>query len=292
MPKLLVVDDSALMRKFFRDLFAEENGYQLEFARNGREALEQLHAFQPDVITLDINMPEMDGLTALSEIMVQRPTPTLMVSSLSQRDALITLEALALGAVDYVGKPGGTISLGMADIAQDLKTKVRTASRSRVRSGVLASTGVGDTSARTGSAGATALRRERPASRPAAAARAGTGGLAARLTAEHAAIQASAASVARHVEDPAGVVVIGVSTGGPRALEEVLPALPANLPWPVVVIQHMPALFTGAFAQRLDQYCALTVQEVTTNTPGRRLSIHAERNGVSGQKLEARRGKP
>ncbi len=104
MLKVLVVDDSALMRKHLSSLLQSE-GFEVKLARNGRDALEELGLFQPDVITLDINMPEMDGLTALSHIMTERPTPTVMVSSLTEKGALATLEALALGAVDYIAKP-------------------------------------------------------------------------------------------------------------------------------------------------------------------------------------------
>lgn len=251
MTKLLVVDDSALMRKFFRDLYAEEARFELAFARNGREALEQLHSFQPDVITLDVNMPEMDGLSALSEIMVQRPTPVLMVSSLTQRDALVTLEALALGALDYIAKPGGTISLGMSEVAEDLKSKVRMAARSRVRRrpDAVPVGGAAPTGAPAVSRPATpaTLATPRPAARPAAR--------------PQAAAAVPGPATRQLAGDPEGVILIGVSTGGPRALEDVLPALPADLAWPVVVAQHMPAMFTRSFAQRMDQLCSLTVVE-------------------------------
>ena len=107
MIKVLVVDDSALVRKLLGGVFATEADFEVEFARNGLEALRPLEAFQPDVITLDIHMPQMDGLACLDRIMVERPCPVVMVSSLTAEGAEATLEALRLGAVDFVAKPEG-----------------------------------------------------------------------------------------------------------------------------------------------------------------------------------------
>src|SRR5580692_4336872 len=133
MIKLLIVDDSALMRRQLSSLFDTEPDFQIRTARNGREAVEENRSFQPDVVTLDINMPEMDGLTALSMIMVERPVAVVMVSSLTNEGALATFEALNLGAVDYVAKPGGTISLSIDKIMEQLVAKVRSAARARPR---------------------------------------------------------------------------------------------------------------------------------------------------------------
>ena len=231
MTRLLIVDDSALMRRHLSELFRSEGGFEIEMARNGAEAVSKTEEFRPDVITLDINMPEMDGLTALSRIMAATPTPVVMVSSLTEKGALATFESLALGAVDFVAKPGGTISLSMGQIGAELVSKVRQASRARI--------------ARQRSAA------PRPMVKP----------------------EKKAPSVATS-SPPAGIpgaVVIGVSTGGPRTLEDILPHLPANFPWPVLVAQHMPANFTAAFAKRLDAMCALDVIEVAKPidlTPG------------------------
>jgi two-component system chemotaxis response regulator CheB len=235
--KVLVVDDSALMRKVLRQVLTEA-GFEVESARSGREGVELALAFEPDVVTLDINMPEMDGLTALSLLMAARPTPVIMVSSLTTASALPTLEALALGAVDYVAKPGGTISLNMDVVATDLVRKVRAASKAQVRS-----------------------QRSRPvrsAPRPTPRTR--------QVTA--ATVPAVAPPpVAPAPGRPEGLVMIGVSTGGPRTLEDILPQLPADFPWPVLVCQHMPAQFTTAFAERMNQLCALQVQECDGPTP-------------------------
>src|SRR5450830_1029258 len=127
MIKLLIVDDSALMRRQLAQLFQAAGGFDIRQARNGVEAVNENRDFQPDVVTLDINMPEMDGITALSLIMAERPVPVIMVSSLTEKGALATFEALNLGAVDYVAKPGGTISLTLDQVKPDLLAKVRAA---------------------------------------------------------------------------------------------------------------------------------------------------------------------
>ena len=234
MKKVLVVDDSALMRKLLMGVL-REGGYEVQSARNGSEAVEMVVQWQPDVVTLDINMPEMDGLTALSLIMSARPTPVVMVSSLTEKGALATFEALALGALDFIPKPGGTISLRVDDIAKMLLDKVRTACRVRLGAAGPARRSVSVVKP-------LAPPRETPpaaAPMPVANTRSATG-----------------APMA-----PGGLVLIGVSTGGPRTLEDILPKLPANFPWPVLVAQHMPSNFTDTFARRMDSLCALTVVE-------------------------------
>jgi len=228
--KVLVVDDSALMRRLLTGVLTQA-GFEVAIARNGVEGVQLLTEWQPDVVTLDINMPEMDGLTALSLMMQARPTPVVMVSSLTEKGAQATFEALALGAVDYVAKPGGTISLSVDDIADQLVDKVRAASRARLRRG----------------GGVVTPPPAPPRAKPAAPAR-----------------RAPAASAAGR---PDGLVIIGVSTGGPRALEDVLPALPADFPWPVLVAQHMPGNFTDTFARRMDSLCRLTVRECSSTLP-------------------------
>ena len=235
MIKLLIVDDSALMRRQLMTVFQAEKDFEIRQARNGEEAVKENREFRPDVVTLDINMPEMDGLTALSLIMAERPVAVVMVSSLTERGALATFEALNLGAVDYITKPGGTISLSIERVSEELVAKVRSAARAKPR-------GQG---AKVSGAGA-AVRRMREERAQAAAA-------------------SSTLPATRGPED--GLVVIGASTGGPRALEIVLSGLPAHFPWPVLVAQHMPAAFTRAFAERLDQCCALSVVEAGSAAP-------------------------
>lgn len=229
--KILVVDDSALMRKLLREIF-EKEGFEVLTARNGVEAIELNNTFQPDLITLDINMPEMDGLTALSHIMIQRPVPVIMVSSLTEEGALATFEALNLGALDYVTKPGGTISLNIDKIKDELILKVNAALKSRLRTGQL-------------------IRK----------------------------IRAEREKLIKPKSEPLlsqneGVVLIGVSTGGPRTLEEILPELPEDFLLPVVVAQHMPATFTKSFAERLNAVCKLNVTEVNRPLPLERGNIY------------------
>lgn len=250
MTKVLVVDDSALMRRLISGVLGEA-GFQVQAARNGVEGVQQLTEWQPDVVTLDINMPEMDGLTALSLMMQARPTPVVMVSSLTEKGAQATFEALALGAVDFIAKPGGTISLSVEDIAGQLIQKVKAAARSRLRP----------------TRPATPVLRERlgPARAPAASPAASPVSSATAAGSTRAGASRPPAPVP--AGRPAGVVVIGVSTGGPRTLEDILPALPANFPWPVLVAQHMPSNFTDAFARRMDSLCRIRVRECNSTLP-------------------------
>ncbi|HHW77685.1 MAG TPA: chemotaxis-specific protein-glutamate methyltransferase CheB [Xanthomonadaceae bacterium] len=243
MIKLLIVDDSALMRKHLVSLFEQEGDFSLRTCRTGLEALRELGDFQPDVITLDINMPEMDGLTALSRIMVERPCPVIMVSSLTEKGALATFEALSLGAVDFICKPGGTISLSIDTIGAELVGKVRAAAGAKIRK----------------ARGLTERIRQQN---------------------ELVAGQNRPLAPARPRQRTTGVVLIGVSTGGPRTLEEILPRLPADFPWPVVVAQHMPGNFTAAFAQRMNGLCELSVQEVSRPTPIEPGAVYVGRGGA------------
>ncbi|GIF10318.1 chemotaxis-specific protein-glutamate methyltransferase CheB [Actinoplanes teichomyceticus] len=130
---VLVVDDSALMRRALKGMLADAGDFEVHTARNGLDALEQLDRLRPDVVTLDVNMPEMDGLTCLARIMERQPTPVVMVSSLTEHNALVTLEALQLGAVDYVPKPGGTVSLNIDEVSTELVRKVRGAAKAKLK---------------------------------------------------------------------------------------------------------------------------------------------------------------
>src|SRR5688572_18435181 len=121
------------MRRALKGILVDAGDFEVHTARNGVDALEQLGRVRPDVVTLDINMPEMDGLTCLAKIMEESPVPVVMVSSLTDRNALVTLEALELGAVDYVPKPGGTVSLNIDEVAAELVDKVRSAAGVRLR---------------------------------------------------------------------------------------------------------------------------------------------------------------
>ena len=271
MPKLLVVDDSALIRKFVKEIFISDASYVMEFARTGKEALELLHRFQPDAITLDVNMPEMDGLEALSRIMAERPTPVIMLSALTSRDASTSLDALAMGALDCVAKPTGMGALTPGAFAEEVKRKVQIAviSRSHLKqfgtrqsppTRRSTSTPIAPESSAGSSSSVLARLRK--------VARSSTDSVLSSGTSFVGGAKKPVASSSTALSgNPSGVVVIGVSTGGPRLLEKLLPSLPGDFPWPVVVIQHMPKKFTEAFANRVDHYCELKVQEVVEATP-------------------------
>jgi len=240
--KLLIVDDSALMRRLLTDIFEAADDFEVAVARNGVEALGMLASFAPDVVTLDIHMPEMDGLACLDRIMVVRPCPVVMVSSLTTDGAEETLEAMALGAVDFVPKPKGAVSLEIDKIAEHLVDKVRAASKARIpRSARLrervreASTGALTQSRKNRTGSATPSFRDQ--------------------------------TVSPGNSEGNGLVLVGCSTGGPPALDALLGELPADFSWPILVAQHMPASFTGPLARRLDRLCALTVREVERATP-------------------------
>jgi two-component system chemotaxis response regulator CheB len=232
--KVLVVDDSALVRKLFGRVLEGEPEFEVSFARNGVEALAQLTTFAPDVVTLDIQMPVMDGIACLDRIMIERPCPVVMVSSLTAEGADLTLEALRLGAVDFIPKPEGAVSLHMEVFAPELIAKIRSAAKSKLKS---------------------SLRlRERVRHRI---------GVRKSKSSEQAQLRQSG------LKRPAGgtgIVLVGTSTGGPPALEALLIPLASSFPWPIVIAQHMPASFTGALAQRLDRICQIRVQEVLRPT--------------------------
>jgi two-component system chemotaxis response regulator CheB len=233
--KLLVVDDSALMRRLIGEIFSHEDDIEVRAVRNGLEALDALPSYAPDVITLDVHMPQMDGLECLDRIMIEQPTRVVMVSSLTTDGANATFEALRLGAVDFVTKPDGAVSLSVHELGPLLVEKVRAAAGARLK---------------------TSLRlKERVRHRIA-------GGPRQPALPPHAVPQAALPRVATGD----GLVLVGVSTGGPPALEALLTPLPADFPWPIVIAQHMPATFTGPLARRLDGLCALSVSEVTQPT--------------------------
>jgi two-component system chemotaxis response regulator CheB len=240
MIRLLVVDDSPLMRRLLGGIFEAEGDFTIEYARDGAEAIEKLHGFAPDVITLDINMPRLDGIACLDRIMIERPCPVVMVSARTEAGAADTIEALELGAVDFVPKPDGAVSLEIDRLAPILVEKVRGASAARLPASLRLADRV---RARSGLA---QDRRKRPAPSSRTAAKADP---APPLTARD------------------GLVLVGSSTGGPQALETLLTGLGADFPLPILIAQHMPAAFTGALARRLDRICAISVVEVVRPVP-------------------------
>ncbi len=225
-----MVDDSPLMRRLLIEIFSLAGDFEVVAARSGDEAIALLAEFAPHVVTLDINMPGMNGLACLDRIMIERPCPVVMVSSLTAAGANETLEAMALGALDFVAKPRGAVSLEIDKLAPELLEKVRSAAKVQISRTVRLRDRV---RARAGAAMDKPLRRTAP----------------------------RAAAIPSAPAAP-GAVLVGCSTGGPPALDVLLGELPADFPWPVVVAQHMPASFTGPLARRLDKICAITVQEV------------------------------
>jgi two-component system, chemotaxis family, protein-glutamate methylesterase/glutaminase len=218
--RVLIVDDSAFMRRAAERMLSESPAIRVVgTASNGEEAVELACKLRPDVIVMDVNMPQMDGLQALRHVMTACPTPVLMMSTLTRAGAAITIEALELGAVDFIDKSQAGTVMDIYQLAPELRDKVLAVARAEV------------------------------APRPEAA--------------EEPAAEGYTAEAARPLRAarPVELVAIGASTGGPRALSEILPKLPAQLGAGVVVAQHMPPGFTATLAERLDERSALRIRE-------------------------------
>lgn len=244
--RVLVVDDSVVIRRMLTDVFAGDPDIELAgVAANGRIALAKLPQINPDLVTLDIEMPELDGLGTLPELRKLYPKlPVIMFSTLTERGAVSTLEALSRGATDYVTKPAnvGSVAVGIQRVRDELLPKIKALCRIERP--------------------ATALPQPPRMAKPLAA---------------------------KRTLQKCDIVVIGSSTGGPQALTAVLSKLPASFPTPIVVVQHMPPVFTNHLANRLNQDCALEVIEATgaeTLRPGQVLiapgdyHLELKRHGV------------
>jgi two-component system chemotaxis response regulator CheB len=224
--RVLIVDDSAFMRKVLADIISEDPSLEvIGKARNGQEALLLVRKHSPDVITLDMEMPGKNGLEVLREIMAIQPTPVVMVSSLTREGANVTMQALDSGAVDFVTKPSGMISLDMQKVGDELRQKVVTASRASIQN-----------------VSSSQLFKS---------AHAGTAAPEMHIAASH----------NRDMQRKPDLLVIASSTGGPNALQEVIPSLSENFPLPILIVQHMPAGFTSSFALRLNERSRITVLE-------------------------------
>jgi len=258
--KVLVVDDSGFFRRRVSEILSSDPTIQVVgTATNGKEAIEQALALKPDVITMDYEMPMMDGITAVRHIMQRCPTPVLMFSSLTHEGARVTLDALDAGAVDFLPKNFEDISRNPDKVKQMLCEKVHSISRSNRRFGGYSSTPTpaAMSAPATASPSTTSSLHSAPATTrhvPTPAPRS-TGHSAHGASAPHA--PSSPAPKRKAYK----LVAIGTSTGGPVALQRVLTQLPANFPAPIVLIQHMPAAFTKAFAERLDKLCRISVKE-------------------------------
>ena len=240
MKKILIVDDSALVRKQLTDMIKELD-YDIDTARNGQEAVDMAIATQYDVITMDINMPVMDGLEAVKQIMAKKPTAILMISSLTTADAEITMDALDLGAIDYISKPG-TLNVGKVENTESIIQKIKSLSRIPVRRLKVKKA---------------PPKRER------------------RVVSTTTPSNENISS-----KDIEKIVLIGSSTGGPGLIDQICSSLPQNYKYPVCIVQHMPEQFTSSFASRLNRNSVLPVHETKNNMeilPG---NIYLARGGV------------
>ncbi|WEM41601.1 chemotaxis response regulator protein-glutamate methylesterase [Photobacterium sp. DA100] len=259
--KVLVVDDSSFFRRRVSEILnADARLEVVGNAVNGKEAVEMASRLHPDVITMDIEMPVMDGITAVREIMQANPTPILMFSSLTHEGAKATLDALDAGALDFLPKKFEDIARNRDEAVSLLQKRVTELARKRVFMRRPARTTARETAAETTRPMATrsALGSQSLASSPGLKAASQPSALR-----QPAARPVAAKPAARF--KPSGkkyqLMAIGTSTGGPVALQKILTALPANFPLPIVLVQHMPATFTAAFAARLDNLCKIGVKE-------------------------------
>lgn len=251
MIRVLIADDSAFMRMVLSDLFKKQPDFEvIDTAKNGKEAVEKVLRLKPDLLTLDINMPIMDGLQALEVIMKDCPVPVVMCSSLTKEGADATIKALSLGAVDFINKTGGSVSR-IDTIETEIISKCRGAAGVRVsRLGALPRL------AMTPPAPPVAHRTNLPPYRTAH-----LPPLPKTPPYERPKLAFPAASREELQGGQNKLVVIGTSTGGPKALQTVIAALPKNLPCGVLVVQHMPPGFTRSLAERLDEISQISVKE-------------------------------
>lgn len=215
--RVLIVEDSAFMRQFIANIISTDPDMEVVgAAKNGLEGVEKSRELEPDVITMDVEMPVMDGLTAVREIMATNPTPIIMLSSVTTDGAESTLRALEYGAVDFLTKPSGSISLDLNKKKDEIIQKIRVASKARVRT------------------------------------------ILPQISKMPSAMLSKPVGPPKNLQK---IIAIGTSTGGPKALQEVIPLLPRSIPAGVLIVQHMPKGFTKSLAKRLDQLSHITVKE-------------------------------
>ena len=242
--KVLVVDDSSFFRRRVSEILEQDKDIEvIGFAVNGREAVDKTSQLRPDVITMDVEMPVLDGISAVKEIMAANPTPILMFSSLTRDGATATLDALDAGALDFLPKKFEDIARNNEDAIKLLQSKVKEIGRRRISrfnrpTPSISSRSVSSKESSTRSA---VIQPDRSFSR--------------------ATPSPSPKSDVRASGKKYQIVAIGTSTGGPVALQTILTKLPANFPHPILLIQHMPAAFTPAFAARLNGLCKIKVKE-------------------------------
>lgn len=238
--KVLVVDDSALMRKIISDMINMESDMEVvDIARNGQDMFDKINKYNPNVITLDVEMPIMDGISALREMKRRNQSiPVIMLSSVSQRGTALTMECLDAGAIDFVSKPSGSISLDINKVKDELVSKIR-------------------------------MANEKESTTPPV-------------------ITERVQPVRKNLTNKIEAVVIGASTGGPKALYSVITNLPEKIGVPVFIVQHMPVGFTKAFADRLNSNSKIKVVEGAEGMPverdvvyiapgGQHMEVHGDR---------------
>jgi two-component system chemotaxis response regulator CheB len=234
--RVLIVDDSAFMRKVLEQIFNADDQLQVVgHAKDGREAVAMAESLKPDVITMDINMPHMDGLQATAQIMTTNPKPIVIVSSESREGAAGSLKSLELGAIEFVGKPSSGIDLDMQSVKEELLRKVRMAAKVRV---------------------------VRTASRLALTVQGAKGGAA---PAKQSPPVRTAPVIPADQRFP--VVVMGASTGGPATVMRLAPGFTRDFPAAVFLVQHMPASFTTQYAAQLAEFTTIRVKEAEANEP-------------------------
>lgn len=230
MVKVLIVDDSAFMRNALANMLSSDPEIQIVGkARDGLEAIDLVEKLKPDILTMDVEMPRMDGISALKHIMEKNPVPVIMVSSLTTEGAKVTLDALDLGAADFIPKNLSDLSVNIVKIREILLDKIKQIARKGI-----------------------VKRRIRPVTAPKAVE-----------------IPKSMPAMLTRTtgERRVNLVSIGTSTGGPKALQEIISKLPKDFPTPIVIAQHMPPNFTGPFAERLNQLSQITVKEAEEGEP-------------------------
>jgi two-component system chemotaxis response regulator CheB len=226
--RVLIIDDSALVRRILSELLSADREMEVVgTASDAYMARDKIKQFDPDVLTLDVEMPKMDGVTFLRNLMRLRPMPVVMVSSLTEHGAEITLDALAVGAVDYLPKPKIDVAATLGDYAEELRAKIRAAAKARVRP-------------YTGSASSSSIAEVAP-----------------RYTADAVLAKTGAPRQFRTTDR---IIAIGASTGGTEAIKDVLVQFPADTPG-IVIAQHIPKAFSTPFARRMDACCQMTVYE-------------------------------
>ncbi len=237
MIRILVVDDSAFMRRAISQMLSSDPDLDvIDTARDGREGLEKTKSLKPDVVTMDIEMPDMDGLTSLRRIMKECPTPVIMCSSLSTEGSHAALKALSLGAFDCIAKDSSQISLKVLNLENDLRGKVKAAARNKSR-----------------------IRRAASLSSSSAS------------SAATANVTEAIDALRGHRTN---MIVIGSSTGGPPVVEKILAGIPEGFRIPIVIAQHMPVLFTRSLAERLNEHCAIPVIHAEHRMPIRNGNVY------------------